>query len=127
MDTTYVNRANTNEEVIKRANSLKNPDQIEGKDIIQFKTYVQNKQAALLKHTVRAPDSDPHKQCCFLEGTNLPMAYPKRRVGRPRHHWAMQSYRYLALKHNVCTEAEFKQNPVVQINKIIPMIQNRVI
>ena len=41
------------------ANAIKNPDEKPGKNILTFQTYVENKQESLLKHLVRAENSEP--------------------------------------------------------------------
>ena len=51
MKTTYIDRANTNQEVFRRANSYKNPLGQAGKNIRQFKEYINAQQCKLLGHS----------------------------------------------------------------------------
>ena len=127
MDTTYINRANTNKKVFKCANEIKNPKKTPGKDIKTFREYVENKQEALLKHLVRADGSDPLKQATFEPESILPIIYTKRRVGRPRKQWTMETYRRIYFKHNRGTKQTWNLNPFAAIHSMTNDIKNRVI
>ena len=92
MDHTFINRSNTNTKLLQTANSFKNPNQIPNKDIHPFGEYIQIKQEALLKHTVRAPNDDPLRESMLRCNSPLPLEPIIRRVGRPKVAWAQSVY-----------------------------------
>ena len=72
MDTTFVNRANTNAKVYEEANRAYNPRNFPSKRIRPFREYVEDRQEALLKHLDRAPVHDPLKKCTLHYGNPQP-------------------------------------------------------
>ena len=127
MDTTFVNRANTNREVFRRANAIKNPDQTDGKNIKTFQQYVETKQESLLKHTIRADDTDPLKQTTFEPNTVAPPIHAKRRVGRPRKQWVTETYKRIYINNGIGTLQSWNLDPWAAIRHTITPIRNRTI
>ena len=95
MDTTFVNRENSNERVFEVANSIKNPNQVPNKNILPFGSYINSKQAAALKHTIRADNKDPLRQAALIPNTPFIAGTDNRRVGRPRGKWVIKTYEYI--------------------------------
>ena len=85
MDTTFVNRANSNNRVIETANSIKNPKNLPNKNILPFGTYIKNKQASALTQNIRANNTDPLRQTALRPDTPFIVGEEHRRVARPRH------------------------------------------
>jgi len=127
MDTTFINRANTNKKVFQKANDIKNPKKTPGKNIKTFRNYIEDKQEALLKHLVRADPKDPLRQATFEPESILPVIYTKRRVGRPRKQWTMETYRRLYFKNKRGTPQVWKMNPFNAIHSMTSDIKNRTI
>jgi hypothetical protein len=125
IQTTYIVRANTNQKVFDRANSIANPTQIPGKHIRSFSDYIHTQQGKLLAHTVRAPISDPLHQSTLTVGTHYPYEYDKRRVGRPRSNWTHQTYVRM-IKNNIpYIDDTLKKNPKMYMDQLLPSILDR--
>ena len=104
MKTTFIERENTNNKVMEIANEKANPKNLPNKRIKKFSEYVHNKQEAMLKHSIRAENTDSLKMACFEEGTDhFPIMYSKRRVGRPKKHLIWETYKRTYLKHGLGT------------------------
>ena len=132
MDTTYVNRANSNIKVFETANTFKNPKQLPNKNILPFGTYIKNKQAAALKHTIRAPNSDPLRQTALLPDTPFIVGEENRRVGRLRGTWVTSTYEHIWTSGNYGTKQQWKNdskagNIEQNIMRMHPDIINKVI
>ena len=84
MKTTFVDRNNFNAKVFQVANAIKNPKNILWNNIKPFSQYIREKQQACIKHTIRAPLTDPLRQCTFEPDTSAPINIRNKRVGRPR-------------------------------------------
>ena len=95
MHTTFVERANTNKEVRKRAASVLYADEGKGKDknkgtppptsIPKTSTAVKQAQHTLLMHLLRELPDTPTRQATFKGTKGSPNLHSKKRVGRPRH------------------------------------------
>ena len=106
--TTYIDRTQTNEEVLRRANEemqrpIKRPiggdgtsgekkkkqkAKKGGKPITCLGKYLQDLQVRLLTHIINSPDGTPLKSATF-KGRSLKPNFPKtRRAGRPKRKWA---------------------------------------
>ena len=95
MDTTFVNRENSNKRVFEVANLIKSPKNTPNKNILPFGTYVNNKQAEALKHTIRANNKDPLRQAALIPDTPFIAGIDHRRVGRPRGKWVIKTCEYI--------------------------------
>ena len=106
MHTTYIDRANTNKEVRKRAASALYPQPKgkgkgkgkgkEGKypkSIPKISKTIKEAQHTLLMHTLREPPEAPTRQATFKGTKASPNIHTKKRVGRPRQHWTVQTMR----------------------------------
>ena len=125
LDTTYINRANTNQVVFTKSNELKNPNRIDGKNIAKFGTYLENKQQSFVKHIARLPFYDPIRQCTLeIEGIK-PIEVTNRRVGRPRQTWAYTAYQQMFVKHGFGTKQFFNANSNIGIDLMKEQIMNK--
>ena len=87
METTYINRENTNEEVYRRANAKARTDNA----IRPLSQVLKEKRIKLLGHIVRRPGEHPQHQITFYTRSLIPRTVDKRRVGRPRLSWIIGS------------------------------------
>ena len=127
LKTTYVERANSNKVVFSKANALKNPKKVPGKDIKPFSSYIQSQQNKLLAHIIRAEKDDPLRQTTLSEGTHYPYKIEKRRVGRPRNDWTWSTYERI-LQINIPTPKDlWKADPYAYMDMLKPAILNRTI
>ena len=125
LNTTFINRGNTNKHVFELANNAKNPKEIPGKHIKPFSEYISNKQENLLKHTIRASGSCPLRQCTLEPGTAIPHLSGNRRVGRPRDKWADTILRDMHVKYGFGTKSDFKSNYVRACTNIYEKVCSR--
>ena len=87
METTYINRENTNEEIYRRANAEARTDNA----IRPLSHVLQEKRIKLLGHIVRRPREHPQHQTTFCTKSLIPRTVDKRRVGRPRLSWTHET------------------------------------
>ena len=127
MDTTYINRSNTNARVFQKASEVVNPNHVQGKNVKPFSVYLQTKQQSLLKHTVRAPDDDPLRQCTFQSGSAVVLDHKNKRVGRPRGKWAVDVSEDIYVAHGFGDKRSFRSNISEACARLEPSIRNRVI
>ena len=127
LTTTYINRTNTSKKVFEDANAIKNPNNVQGKNIKAFSTYVSQKQEALVKHTVRASADDPLRQCTFDPDVAVPIADDNRRTGRPRCKWAYSVLEKLHIQHGRGNKQHFKRNLYESCVELEYLICNRII
>ncbi len=128
----FVDRANSNKRVFDVANAIKNPKQLPNKNILPFGTYINNKQAAALKHTIRSNNTDPLRQAALIPDTPFIAGIDNRRVGRPRGKWVIKTYEHIWTYHNFGTKQQWKTDlKAGRINQNIlrmqPSIINRTI
>ena len=92
MQTTFINRLNTNETVYNRANDIigwdENSNSNKVAKIIPLSDKLTEKKLSLLGHVLRRPPTHPSRQVTFATSTGIPRATKSRRVGRPRVQWA---------------------------------------
>ena len=127
MQTTFVNRANTNRKVVENANAIRNPNCVPGKDIKLFSSYVADRQEALIKHTIRETNSDPLRQCTFEPDSALPVTMQNRRVGRPREKWAYSNLERMHIKYGFGTKQDFKSHLADSCLNLEALARNRTI
>ena len=63
------------------------------KEVIPFSKAYKNKRLKLLGHVLRAENRDPMRQVTFYQDSARPIAYTKKRVGKPREHWTETSFK----------------------------------
>ena len=85
MDTTFVNRANTNKRVFEEANKAVGWKPGAAPVIRTFSSYLLSKSIKLCAHVLRAS-----RQVCFWRGSNRPKLPASQRVGRPRDIWVAE-------------------------------------
>jgi len=125
LDTTFVDRSNTNTKVLTLANECKNPKHIPSKNIKTFEQYLYDKQKALIKHIVRLPEEDPLRQCTLEPRSMTPYIVSNRRVGRPRGNWAWSAFEHVFVDGNFGLREQFKHDPQGSLNKMEHAIRNR--
>ena len=125
MNTTYIDRSNTNKKVFENANTLMNTNNHGTRQIQSFSQYLDKKQETLLKHIVRLPNDDPLRQASLESNTPNPKQPLLRRVGRPRQHWADSVYQKMWTRHGLGTADQYKRNPTTCIANMAPKIWSR--
>jgi len=95
LQTTYMDRANTNERVMALANERYNkdakPNQI--RTIKPFAEYIDQRSQQLLGHILRAAKTDLMASTTVHHGTLRPVQYQGQRIGRPRIQWLQDTLR----------------------------------
>jgi len=127
MQTTYINRQNTNAKVFENANAARNPSNLPGRNIKSFSCYVEEKQESLLKHIVRSDQLDPLRVATLRHNSPIPCLVSNRRPGRPRLTWAYGAYENIWVKHGYGTKQDFKADPDKSILKMEVDIHARTI
>ena len=125
LKTTFVDRTNTNTKVFDMANLHQNPNNVAGKSIKPFSEYIQKKSKSLLGHIVRADAADPMRICTLEPDSNIPTYNQRRRVGRPRDQWAVNTYKHIWLQHHPFQEDLFACEPEHCMNQIASIAVNR--
>ena len=103
IQTTVVNRANTNTSVIEAAQGHMK----EGKEIRLFSEFYEKHQIRLLGHIMRLNDDENDKKTTLeTGGTPYPRLNPNRRVGKPRMNWAEEATKTAWIKHHQYVEED---------------------
>ena len=89
LQTTFVNRSNTNEFVLRRAT------EISGKQIKLFSDLLWAKRAKFVGHILRTSDDDPLRQVTYEPNSANAFPISRRRVGGPRQQWRQYTHRYI--------------------------------
>lgn len=96
MQTTFVDRRNTNCRVYEVASQAAYPD---GHDRVKpFTEVLDERRVRLASHILRAEATDPLRQVTYKPGSAVPVDIGKRRVGRPRQQWAFRSNKLIHQK-----------------------------
>ena len=90
MTTTYINRANTNEEVFRRAN-LHIAANHHGTKIEPIQDILAHRRIALAAKVLRQDNDSPMRMVSFKKDTAAPVEVLFRRVGRPRKQWTQNT------------------------------------
>lgn len=103
MSTTYINRANTNLEVYRRANQAIATRQGQDSSLTwSIQQCIEVKRIKLTGHLLRANNNDPMRQVSFLNDSAAPYRPNSRRPGRPRKNWMVTSLELCWKKlHNI--------------------------
>ena len=115
MQTTFVDRSNTNRKVFRTANTLAGHKT--NKNIKPFSTYMNQKAQNLLGHVIRDVDNSFMRKS-ILHANSVSIKTPdNRRVGRPRQHWTYEhlnkAWSNFAHNINESTRAFDLNDPVV--------------
>jgi len=109
MDTTYVNRANTNDKVYKKANDALKEDG-KNKEIIPYEEVYKTLKKNRACKIIREPESIHHK-ITFKDRTYQKWIHRNRRVGQPRKNWTEETIKDIWLdikaKHTSFRYTEF--------------------
>jgi hypothetical protein len=87
MDTTFVNRANTNQLVYMKANEAIRTDRHQNKEIVRYSAAHKQHKLKLMELVITEPDDSPMKQVTFDPNTFTVRDHGKRRSGRPKAKW----------------------------------------
>ena len=109
MATTYINRANTDAEVLRRANLHDISSNELGSKIVPIQDTLKTRRIALAGRILRQNNEHPMRMVSFKNDSASPIEVLFRRVGRPRKQW---TYNTLALIWNQIrqTDAEFNNS-----------------
>ena len=91
MNTTYINRANTNAKVYEEASKLAFPNSRDHRRIQRFSEFHNKRKTSLLGHILWSEPGDPLRQITFQPNTAYRVFYGKKRVGKPRQNWVHQT------------------------------------
>ena len=95
METTFINRANSNKRVYQEATKTAFPKPGDMREIKRFSEFHNERKARLLGHILRADNNDPLRQVSFQPGTAYRVQYGKKRVGKPKQNWIHQTKKYV--------------------------------
>ena len=91
LKTRFIDRANTNEKVLKLAEAEINKGRKGGgvmKRVRRISEIIEDRSIQELGEVLRLDNSDPRRMVTFLESTAAPNLPPSNRIGRPRAQWA---------------------------------------
>jgi hypothetical protein len=90
-DTTYVNRANTNKVLYEEANRHMNKDANNTKIIQAYSEVYHKRKLEMYVQILNSPDDDPVKQTTMDVDTLASRSTSKRRPGRPKRDWTIET------------------------------------
>ena len=99
IQTTFMNRENTNDEVLRRANGKVNErrPQCDRKAIILISKYHDLRRRKMIAEVIAANEEDPISEVCLVIDTLQLKEHDKRHVGRSRNNWwHLALYDYLS-------------------------------
>ena len=110
MKTTFINRANTNQEVFRRANMALHHRNNHSDKIQKISEMLCQRRVALVGHILRQPRTNPLRNVCFRQSTAAPFEVLYRRQGRPRKRWIDSTLQFVwdTIRPN---EEDFHQSP----------------
>ena len=97
MQTTFVNRANSNVKVLEEASKHAYPSPDDNRKVTLFSVQHKERKAKLLGHIARADSNDPLRMATFQAGSCSRIPYGKKRIGKPRQNWIHQTKKYVFL------------------------------
>ena len=89
MQTTFVNRGNTNELVFRRANALAGTTH-KKQDIVPMSVFYERQRRNAVKEIIAAEMNNPIRSVCANENLRL-IEHATKRIGRPRNNWWVQA------------------------------------
>ena len=123
METTYVNRANTNQEVLKRGS-----EQIrEGKKIKMLSQVYTERKQLFLDKVAMADESDPIRRITFQDNSMEPIIHRPRRVGRPKAKLANEECKIIwdKIQQHNDTRVQYDENSIEAGQNIREWIGNK--
>ena len=127
LQTTFVDRSNSNKKVFEMCNKIKKTQNEPGKDIVPFSYYVQRRQQSLYKHIVRLDNSDPLRETALEPNTARPVHIMNLRPGRPRDKWAEQVAMDTFVENQFGEKTQFKQDKAASCSKLLTPILDRTV
>ena len=115
MDTTYVNRANTNEVIYALVETEISKRETQAKQVTQLSEYYDATRMKLYAKLVSAPEDDPIQIVTFDKTTLRPHDYGKKRVGKPKLNWVRETTKLFWDK--AVTEAEGIRGRALDLDK----------
>ena len=94
LTTTYVNRQNTNEFVVRKANEVLGHQPGTPLKIKLFSDLLIDRRIRLAGHILRSIDNDPLRRVSYEPNSAVKSDVGKRRVGGPRQQWTQYSNKY---------------------------------
>ena len=122
MTTTYFIRANTSEEVYRRANLHIAANQFETK-IVPTQDILTHRRIALAAKVLRQENDSPIRMVSFKKDTAAPVEVLFRRVGRPRKQWTQNTLSMIWLKN--CHDQSDFTNSNAQLVQILQAAINK--
>ena len=110
MSTTYIDRANTNHEVYRRANLEMG---LGAEEIIRpLSDVLQEKRLKLLGHIIRRTRDHPQHQATFATRIFLSQQVEHRRAGRPRAAWTYETMKdcWRKKNHNIAFQIQNREH-----------------
>ena len=95
LNTTFINRANTNAKVYEEASRIAYPSLHDNRRVQRFSEFHSKRKAKLMGHILRTDRDDPLRQISFQPATAYRVLYGKKRVGKPRQNWIHQTKKYV--------------------------------
>ena len=121
MQTTYVNRQNTNQRVYQTASDIAFPS---GNGCVKpFTELLDERRIKLAGHILRSPNSDPLRQVTYQPDSAEPVEIGKRRIGRPRQQWTFRSNELI---HSKLSHTDYRGFDVQNHNILTAARQRRV-
>ena len=121
MQTTYVNRQNTNQRVYQTALDIAFPS---GNGCVKpFTELLDERRIKLAGHILRSPNSDPLRQVTYQPDSAEPVEIGKRRIGRPRQQWTFRSNELI---HSKLSHTDYRGFDVQNHNILTAARQRRV-
>ena len=80
----------------------------------------------LLGHIIRAHRYDPLRQVLYEKGTLIPRIEHKRRSGKPRANWRIETYKYAFSLIDGAPDLDFDMNNIDIRTKIHEAAENRI-
>ena len=117
METTFINRANSNKRVYEKASELAYPKPEDKRQVKRFSDFHKERKAKLLGHIARTEDSDPLREVTFQPGTTYRVEYGKKRIGKPRQNWIRETKRFIYIEKQGLfsyTEAKREDDQILQ-------------
>ena len=117
METTFINRANSNKRVYEKASELAYPKPEDKRQVKRFSDFHKERKAKLLGHIARTEDSDPLREITFQPGTTYRVEYGKKRIGKPRQNWIRETKRFIYVDKQGLfsyTEAKREDDQILQ-------------
>ena len=94
-DTTFINRANTDQGVYEKATKIAFLKEGDHRKIMRFSDFHSERKAQLLGHVLRTQDEDPLRQVTFQPNTAYRVEYGKKRIGKPKQNWIHQAKKHV--------------------------------